>query len=181
MPTKLTPEIITAAIVGFESQKTHIDAKIAELRALLPGGSTQTAATPEPAKRKVSTAARRKMALAQKARWAKIRGESEPTQATAPPTKPKRKLSAAAKANLVANLKKARAAKAAKAKSAAKKTPARKKVAVKKAAVKTAPAKAAKKAAPVKKAAVKKVVAKKAAAKKTAQAGAQAATDATGQ
>ena len=184
MPTNLTPEITNAAIVGFEQQKLRIDTKIAELRAMLPGGPAEpTAAAPgrPTRKRRVSAAARRKMALAQKARWSKVRGESEPTQATAPPTKPKRKLSAAAKANLVANLKKARAAKAAKAKSAAKKTPARKKVAVKKAAVKTAPAKAAKKAAPVKKAAVKKVVAKKAAAKKTAQAGAQAATDATGQ
>ena len=33
MPTKLTPEFITAAIEGFESQKTKIDAQIAELRA----------------------------------------------------------------------------------------------------------------------------------------------------
>src|ERR1035441_8235409 len=34
MPTKLTTEIITAAILGFEEQKRHIDAKIAELRAM---------------------------------------------------------------------------------------------------------------------------------------------------
>src|ERR1039457_3383687 len=147
MPTKLTPEIITAAIVGFESQKTHIDAKIAELRALLPGGSTQTAATPDPAKRKVSTAARRKMALAQKARWSKVRGESEPTQAAAPPTKPKRKLSKAGRAAIVAATKarwdRVRAAKT--------KPAATKRIAAKKTAVQTAPAKAAKRA-PVKKA-----------------------------
>lgn len=38
MPTpKLTAEIITAAILGFEEQKRHIDTKIGELRALLPG------------------------------------------------------------------------------------------------------------------------------------------------
>ena len=42
MPTpKLTPEIITAAIAGFEQQKTRIDAQIAELRAMLPGGRTE--------------------------------------------------------------------------------------------------------------------------------------------
>ena len=155
MPTqKLTPEIITAAVLGFEQQKTHIDAKIAELRALLPGGSAETAATlevPIRKRKKFSAASRRKMAMAQKARWAKLRGEAEPTQAAKPePEKPKRKLSAAAKAKLVANLKKARAAKAAKAKAPAKKaSPARKQ---------TTP----------KKAAVKKVVAKKSAAKKTA-------------
>jgi len=62
------------------------------------------------------------MALGQKARWAKLKGESKSPAPTAPePEKPKRNLSAAAKAKLVANLKKARAAKAAKAKAAAKK------------------------------------------------------------
>src|ERR1039458_7664198 len=45
MPThKLTPEIITAAIVGFEAQKTRIDDQIAELRAMLSGGTKPTAA-----------------------------------------------------------------------------------------------------------------------------------------
>ena len=159
MPKQLTNEIIHAAIDGYEVQKTRLDAKIAELRAMLSGGSNEPAATSEvpTGKRKVSASARRKMALAQKARWSKIRGEAEPTQAAAPPTKPKRKLSAAAKAKLVANLKKARAAKAAKARGAAKKSaPARKKTTAKKAAVRTAPAKAAKKAAPVKKSALKK-------------------------
>jgi hypothetical protein len=159
MPPKLTPEIIIAAIVGFEQQKLHIDAKIAKLHSLLTGGAAEpTAAAPgaPTRKRRVSAAARRKMALAQKARWAKVRGESEPTQAAAPPTNPKRKLSAAAKAKLVANLKRARAAKAAKAKAAAKKAaPARKKTTAKKSAVQTAPAKAAKRA-PVKKVTAKK-------------------------
>lgn len=155
MPTqKLTAEIITAAIEGFESQQRRIDTQIAELRAMLPGGPAETAATPEAPirKRRVSAAARRKMALAQKARWAKIRGESEPTQAAAPPTKPKRKLSAAAKAKLVANLKRARAAKAAKAKPAV-----------------------------AKKAVVKMAAPKKVAAKKTAPAAAQGATETAGQ
>jgi hypothetical protein len=165
MPKQLTPEIISAAIAGFEQQKTHIDTQIAELRSLLAGGPAEAATTPEAPtgkRKKFSTAARRRMKEAQQKRWAKIRGESEPTQAAAPPTKPKRKLSAAAKAKLVANLKKARAAKAVKAKAAAKKAaPARKKAAVKKAAVQTARAKAAKKAAPAKKSAVKKSAAKK--------------------
>src|ERR1019366_6600938 len=49
---KLTPEIITAAILGFEEQKRHIDSKIAELRAMLSGGPGDTAATPVPLSRK---------------------------------------------------------------------------------------------------------------------------------
>jgi len=82
MPTqKLTAEIITAAIEGFQSQKRRIDDQIAELRFMLPGGPAEPTAAalgPPTRKRKVSAAARKRMALAQKARWAKIRGESEP-------------------------------------------------------------------------------------------------------
>src|ERR1035441_1642080 len=50
MPTnKLTTEILIAAIEGFGSQKARIDSQIAELRAMLPGGLTEPAATPEAA------------------------------------------------------------------------------------------------------------------------------------
>ena len=49
MPThKLTAEILNAAILGFEEQKRRIDTQIAELRAMLHGGPTATAAAPEP-------------------------------------------------------------------------------------------------------------------------------------
>ena len=48
MPTpKLTPEIITAAVEGFEQQKLRINAQIAELRAMLTGTPTEPAAAPE--------------------------------------------------------------------------------------------------------------------------------------
>ena len=107
MPTRLTHEIITAAIDGFEAQKTRIDGQIAELRAMLSGGSAETAATPEAPTRKrkkFSAAARRRMKEAQQRRWAKIRGESEPPApaAKAEPPKPKRKLSKAGRAAIVA-------------------------------------------------------------------------------
>ena len=146
--SKLNRNVIEAAILGFQHQKTQIDVQIAELKSMLNGGTAETAATPEaaPGKRKIfSAAARRKMAAAQKARWAKIKGEAE-KPAPAPAPKAKRKLSAAAKAKLVANLVKARRAKARKMKSAAteKAAPARKKGASKKAAAKkTATAQAA--------------------------------------
>jgi peptidoglycan hydrolase CwlO-like protein len=124
MPTKLTPEIITAAIVGFEHQKTQIDEQIAELKSLLSGGPAETTTTPEaekPKRGKRSLAVRRKMALAQKARWAKIKGESA-KPAPVPAPKPKRKLSAAGRAAIVAATKKRWAAvKAAQQKSSAKK------------------------------------------------------------
>jgi hypothetical protein len=94
------------------------------------------------------------MAEAQKARWAKIKGESEPPS-PAGPEAPKRQISEDGRKRMIAatkkrwKLQKAKAAKSALAKKAAPK-----KSAVKKAA----PAKAAvKKVAPVKKAAVKRI------------------------
>jgi hypothetical protein len=152
MPTrKLTNEIITAAILGFEQQKRQIDTKIAELRAMLPGATTQTAATPEPTKRKrpkMSAAGRRAIAEAQRKRWAASKKAAEPSAPEAAP-KPKRKLSAAGRAAIIAATKKRWAlkrAEAAKAKPAAAKKAAVKKAVTQKAAVKKA---AAKKAAKV--------------------------------
>ena len=127
MPThKLTPEIINAAIVGFEQEKVRIDAQIADLRSMLDGGPTEPAPTPEVPKgkrRKMSAAARKRMGEAQRKRWAESRGQAESPSApvTPEPSKPKRKLSAAGKAAIVAALKKRWAAK-----KAAKKAPVKK-------------------------------------------------------
>jgi hypothetical protein len=159
MPTNLTPQIINAAIVGFEQEKLRIDTQIAELRAMLDGGSTKPtpAARPEAPtvkRRKFSAAARRRMKEAQQLRWAKIRGQAEPSAAvTTKKSKPKRKLSKQGRANIVAAMKKRWAEKKA-------------------SAAKPAPAKASKKAAPVKKSTVKKSE-----VKKTAPAPAQARTE----
>ena len=43
---KLTPEIIIAAIAGFESQKLSIDGQIAELRQMLDGRGNSRSASP---------------------------------------------------------------------------------------------------------------------------------------
>jgi hypothetical protein len=74
MPQKLTQELIAAAIAGFEEQKRHINSKIAELRNMLHAGHTVAAATSSKPIRKISLASRRRMALAQKRRWAAIKG-----------------------------------------------------------------------------------------------------------
>src|SRR5260370_16983510 len=101
MPThNLTPEIINAAILGFEAQKTRIDDQIAELRAMLSGGPAESPTPPEAPtlkRRKFSAAARRRMKEAQQRRWAKIRGESEPVfpPITPGPSKQQRTLRAA--------------------------------------------------------------------------------------
>jgi hypothetical protein len=114
MPTKLTNEILNAAIEGFEAQKTRIDDQIRELRAMLSGGPAKPDTTPEPGKRKrrkMSPAGRKAIAEAQRKRWAasKKQAGSTPKKAIA-----QKKMSPARKAALVANLAKARAARAAK-------------------------------------------------------------------
>jgi DNA-binding protein HU-beta len=133
MPTqKLTPEIVHAAIEGFESQNRRIDSQIDELRQLLNGGSAKPAAeSGSPArKRKISAAGRRRMAAAQKARWAKIRGEAdgEPSSAQAVAPKAKRKLSAAGRKAISEATKRrwaVKRAEAAKTSAPTKKTPAK--------------------------------------------------------
>src|SRR5690349_20034063 len=111
MPT-LTREIIEAAILGFEQQKTKIDNQIAELRAMLPGSSVaaKTTAEAKKTKRTMSAAGRRAIAEAQRKRWAAAKGESSPVpKKTA--RKGRRKLSPEGKAAIVAALKKRWAAK----------------------------------------------------------------------
>jgi hypothetical protein len=77
--------------MGFENQNNRIDARIAEIRQMLDGPGAAQAGTAKP-KRRVSTAARRRMANAHRLRWAKIK------QAAAPESpKPKRKISASAR------------------------------------------------------------------------------------
>jgi len=105
MSTKLTPEIIAAAIEGFEIQKARIDEQIAELRAMLNGRQPTAAAAPQTTKRStMSAAGRKRIAEAQRKRWAVIRGASE--SAAAQPPKRRRRLSAAGRAAIVDALKK---------------------------------------------------------------------------
>jgi len=147
---KLTPEVINAAIFGFEEQKRHIDSQISDLRAMLPGRSKEAPSTPEAPQRKrrqMSPAGRRAIAEAQRKRWAASRKTAEPTAKEETP-KPKRKLSRAGRAAIVAATKRRWALQRAE---AARTT-----------AKKAAPSKTVKKVAAVKKAVVKKAVKKSA-------------------
>jgi hypothetical protein len=136
MSTKLSPEIIVAAITGFESQRQHIDSQIADLRAMLNGGRPDTVAPSyNSQRRKVSAAARKRMAQGQRRRWAAARGASEPATPQMP--KLKRRLSAAGRAAIVAALRKRWALKravAARPQSVGRRKAAPKKAAVRKAA-----------------------------------------------
>ncbi len=112
MPTQtLAPEILTAALHGLEVQRQRIDSQIAEVRRMLrqQPASAVTATAPETGpqgsaqpRRKMSAAARKRIAEAQKKRWAAFHGESSaqkgPKAAEAPARK--RKMSAAGRARI---------------------------------------------------------------------------------
>jgi hypothetical protein len=107
MPTqRLTPEVITAAILGFKEQKRHIESQIGELQAMLDGrgaGPAVTAEAPTRTRRKVSAAVRRQMALGQQKRWRTIKGGAKSSSpVTLEPFKPKRKLSVAGRRAIIA-------------------------------------------------------------------------------
>ena len=66
-----TQEIIEAAIEGLGAQKRQIDDRIAELRGMLSGSSSEsTSADQSQRRRTMSPAARKRIAEAQRKRWA---------------------------------------------------------------------------------------------------------------
>lgn len=89
MPTtKLTHDIIHAAIRGYEIQKTGLDAKIAELRALLSGDAPKrpaapavTAAAGSRKSRRLSAAGRKAISEAARKRWAEFHAAKKKTGA----------------------------------------------------------------------------------------------------
>ncbi len=95
------------ALVGYEREKAKIEETIAEIRAQLgirgPGRPKSVAAITGEAtavgKRTLSASARKRIAEAQRKRWAAIKGKSEPA-------KPKRKLSAAGRRAIIEATKK---------------------------------------------------------------------------
>ena len=94
------PDLLKAALVGYEHERTVIVEKIAEIRRQL-GGRSNRVATPstngaEPARRQMSGEARRRIAAAQRKRWAAFRKEHAPekTRVQKAGAKPRRTMSA---------------------------------------------------------------------------------------
>jgi hypothetical protein len=122
MQPRLTAEIVTAAIAGFEQQKQHIEAQIAKLRSVLPGGKFTATSEASKPRRRQSTAAQ-KMAPAQRARRAKIHSLSPALAATrVEESKPKRRISEEGLKRIIAATKKRWALKRIQAAKAVKKT-----------------------------------------------------------
>src|ERR1039457_764502 len=99
-------ELLEAALIGYRHQKEQVVQKMEELRSRINGQTTSRAATQStsgPGKRTLSTAARQRIGLAQKKRWAAYKAEN----GTASTPKPqKRVLSAAGRARIIAATKK---------------------------------------------------------------------------
>jgi len=100
-PPKQDPEFLQAALIGLQRTLEEVEQHIADLRSRL-GVHSESKATPGRAKRTLSAAARKRIALAQKKRWAAYKANGK--EAAEP--QPKRKLSAAGRARIVAATKK---------------------------------------------------------------------------
>lgn len=71
---KTDPALLRAALVGYEDKLARIDAAISEIRhALEQMGRPAAEGTPRRARRKMTRAARARIAAAQKKRWAEYK------------------------------------------------------------------------------------------------------------
>ena len=100
-------EKFVALRAALQQEQATLAARLAEItHALSASGAATPAVTTAPGKRHFSAVTKAKMAAAQKARWAKLKGaEAAPVTATAAPTKVRRKYSAEAKARMAAGAK----------------------------------------------------------------------------
>lgn len=106
---KQDTELLEAALIGFQHKRDQVEQKIAELRSQIgghPAGPVPAAApgASAPKKRTMSASARRRIALAQKKRWAVYKAAHGTT--TVAPKPKKRVISAAGRARIVAATKK---------------------------------------------------------------------------
>ena len=95
MPTP-TEEIILAAIEGLEPKKQRIDGVTAQIRERMNGGASASAPTHSPAnngRHTMSPAARKRIAAAQRARWAALKGAADSKPAASQAKKAKRHIS----------------------------------------------------------------------------------------
>jgi hypothetical protein len=100
----LNPTVLEAALTGLQTQRERLVAHIAEVKRLLDHGGRQAVATQEestvrPKRPRLSAAARKRIAEAQRKRWEAIRKASGKAPAEQKATAPrrKRKMSAAAR------------------------------------------------------------------------------------
>jgi hypothetical protein len=112
MPKQIDSSVLEMALIGFEAEIQKITARISAIRKRLGARAQRITQGPKP-KRVLSAAAKKKIADAQKKRWAEYHAKHKAPANPARRQDPNGSFSPAAKAKLVANLAKARAARAA--------------------------------------------------------------------
>ncbi len=91
--------LLEAALIGFEQMKRNVEGQIADIRQQLGSGNGAQVAEPrQTGRRPLSPAARRRIAAAQKKRWAAIKAKSKPSK----PVSAKRTMSLAAREKIAA-------------------------------------------------------------------------------
>jgi hypothetical protein len=79
-PKRISPELLEAALAGLEQQRAEVDRNIAEVKKLLrsgrssPGAEAQEAPARRP-RRKMTATAKKRIAEAQRKRWAAFRAQ----------------------------------------------------------------------------------------------------------
>jgi hypothetical protein len=104
MPLPVDADLLSAALLGYQQRVQEIHARMADLRQRLGLSPALAAATAAP-KRIVSLAARKRMAAAQRSRWAVARSAEVAGVATPVPAKAhkqKRQLSPEGRARIIA-------------------------------------------------------------------------------
>ena len=105
-PAFVDATVLRMALIGFEQERTRIEAAIADIHKQL-GTTLAFTVIAEPASRKrrrMSAAARKRIGEATRKRWAAFRAAKRKSEK--PAKRPKRKLSAAGKARIIAATKK---------------------------------------------------------------------------
>jgi hypothetical protein len=78
-PKRMSPELLGAALEGLQQRLAEVDQNIAEVKRLLRSGPASPAAEPAHAgrrRRKMTAAAKRRIAEAQRKRWAAFRAQA---------------------------------------------------------------------------------------------------------
>ncbi|MBZ5594314.1 MAG: hypothetical protein LAP39_18895 [Acidobacteriia bacterium] len=104
---RIDESVLEMALIGYQAEKTRIETVMAEIREQLghrgpgrPKAASDGTGQASPRRRVMSAEARKRIAAAQRKRWAAVKSEK------AKPEKPKRKLSAAGRKAIVAALRK---------------------------------------------------------------------------
>jgi hypothetical protein len=109
MAQSLSREILQAALAGLRLQEQHIQNQISEVESMLGGESSASEITPSETlqskrgkRKQFSAATKKRMAEAQRQRWARLKGDTAVPESAPEPAPKKRRMSKEGRAAIVA-------------------------------------------------------------------------------